>query len=424
MGVAASLKHRSLAAVGGLARRIPIDGVQVFSFVASPAVRAEPWALYRRLHERGAIRRGPYGVQLVGSHAGVSRILREATTTVDESRADLPGAGSPGSSDFSRLLDASLLFTDPPDHTRLRRLVSRSFTPRTVEALRDPIHELVERVVAELRPRGSGDLVTEVCLPFPVAVIAELLGLPAADRPRFIAWARAMAPRLDISLFRDGAVNRAGNQAAREMTAYFDQLLDQPDRLDPGGLLADLVGVEDEDRLDRHELIALCGLLLLAGFETTSNLVANSIHTLLDAPDALAAERDGDVDMAIAVDEHLRHDGPVQFAQRVLLEDVELDGQVLPARSLAALLIGAANRDPVVFERPDDLVLDRAPNPHLAFSSGVHHCLGAALARLEAAVAIPAILRGLPNLELAGRPRWRQTFVLRGFTELPVRWST
>ncbi len=416
-------RERALAAVGTGARHVPVDAAQIFAFVASPRVRANPWALYQRLHRRGPIRKGPYGVWLVGSHAAVTTILREAPTTVDESYAELPG-GEAEPSDFSRLLQSTLLFTDPPDHSRLRRLVSRSFTPRTVDALRDPIHELVDRSIAEIRPRGSADLVTELALPFPVAVIAELLGLPADDRPRFIAWARAMAPRLDISLFRDDAVNDAGNRAAREMTAYFDDLLAHPDRLEPGGLLADLVSVEDDDRLQRHELISLCALLLLAGFETTTNLVANSIHTLLGEPEALAAERDGDVDMALAVEEHLRHDGPVQFSQRVLLEDAELDGQVLPARTLTALLIGAANRDPLVFDRPDRLDLGRSPNPHLSFSSGIHHCLGAALARLEAAVAIPAILQGLPGLEPAGRPTQRDTFVLRGFTELPVRWRT
>lgn len=413
-------KQRALATAGTAARHLPVDAAQIFGFVASPRVRADPWALYQRLHRRGPIRKGPYGVWLVGSHSAVTTILREAPTTVDESYAELPGA-DPEPSDFSHLLQSTLLFTDPPDHTRLRRLVSRSFTPRTVDALRDPIHELVDRSIAEIRPRGSADLVTELALPFPVAVIAELLGLPPRDRPQFIAWARAMAPRLDISLFRDD-VNEAGNRAACEMTAYFDTLLDHPDRLAPGGLLADLVSVEDDDRLQRHELISLCALLLLAGFETTTNLVANSIHTLLGEPEALAAERDGDVDMAQAVDEHLRHDGPVQFAQRVLLEPVELDDEVLPAKTLTALLIGAANRDPLVFEQPDRLDLSRSPNPHLSFSSGIHHCLGAALARLEAAVAIPALLQGLPGLELAGRPTQRDTFVLRGFAELPVRW--
>jgi cytochrome P450 len=150
---------------------------------------------------------------------------------------------------------------------------------------------------------------------------------------------------------------------------------------------------------------------------------ASCRRSLLRQPDQLDAWRDDRVDPALAVDELLRHDGPVQFTQRVLLEDFELDGHVMPAFSLVALLIGAGNRDPRVFADPDRLDLGRSPNPHLSFSTGIHHCLGAALARLEAEVALPALLRELPDLELAGRPRWRETFVLRGCTELPIRWS-
>ncbi len=421
--MATNFKQRALASAGALARHVPVDPLQIFSFVASPKVRADPWGLYQRLHRRGPVRRGPFGVWIVASHAGVTRTLRELPTSVDEDLAVGLPQGSSVPSDFSALIDRTLLFTDPPDHTRLRRLVSRSFTPRTVEAMREPVTELAEQAVAGVRGRGAADLVTELALPFPIAVIAELLGLPEEDRDRFAGWARVIAPRLDISIFRDDAVDEAGNRGAREMAAYFEELLANPERLTDDGLLASLVAVEDDgDRLTRDELVAMCGLLLLAGFETTTNLVANSIHSLLHRPDALAAIRDGQVDMARAVDELLRHDGPVQFAQRVVLEDVELDGHQIPSHSLVALLIGAANRDPQVFDRPDDLVLDRHPNPHLAFSNGIHHCLGAALARLEAAVLIPALLRGLPELQLAGRPRWRETFVLRGFTRLPVRW--
>jgi cytochrome P450 len=184
-----------------------------------------------------------------------------------------------------------------------------------------------------------------------------------------------------------------------------------------------VIAQDDDDRLDRMEVIALCTLLLIAGFETTTNLIGNGIHSLLQQPEQVAAWRDDRVEPALAVDELLRHDGPVQFTQRVLLEDYELDGHVLPANSLAALLIGAGNRDPEVFEDPDRLDLSRNPNPHLSFSTGIHHCLGAALARLEAELAIPALLRQLPGLALDGKPQWRQTFVLRGFTELPLRWD-
>jgi pimeloyl-[acyl-carrier protein] synthase len=418
-----ALKQRALATVGNVARYVPNDSAQMFAFVASPKVRTDPWALYQRFHRRGTAVQGPFGIWLVASHAGITSILRDAPTTVDESQAKNFDGGD-RATEFGQLVSHTLLFTDPPDHSRLRRLVSRSFTPRTVDRLREPVAELVETSIAELRPRGRADLIADLALPLPVAVICELLGLPPSERDQFTAWGRAMAPRFDIDLFRDEEVDRAGEAGAIAMVRYFDDLLDHPERCDPEGLVPALVAAQDDDdRLERMEIIALCALLLLAGFETTTNLIGNGIHSLLGQPDQLAAWRDDRVAPGLAVEELLRHDGPVQFTQRVLLEDYELDGQQMESNTLIALLIGAGNRDPEVFEDPDRLDLARDPNPHLSFSTGIHHCLGAALARLEAELAIPAILRELQDLELDGRPTWRETFVLRGFTELPIRWS-
>jgi cytochrome P450 len=187
---------------------------------------------------------------------------------------------------------------------------------------------------------------------------------------------------------------------------------------------ADLVaGRADDDRLDNDEIVALCALLLVAGFETTANLIANSVHQLAQNPEQLLAIAHGAASIDLAVEELLRTAGPVQFTQRVLLEDIDIDGHRIPAGSLVALLIGAANRDPNVFDCPDRIDLSQDPNPHLSFSFGIYHCLGAALARLEAAIGIPAIIQELPNLALAEKSAWRDTFVLRGMTSLPVRWD-
>jgi len=418
----ATLKRRALAATGSVARHVPADTAHVFAFVASPAVRAEPWPLYRRLHRRGPIRPAPYGTWLIASHAGVSQVLRHPATSVDESLgigqdpADRTGP-------FAAMLGRSLLFTDPPDHARLRRLVSHAFNPRTVEVLRPRVEALVGAILGRLRPAGSADLLAELAVPLPVAVICELLGVPEAERPRLSRWARHLAPRLDISFFRDPERTRLGDQAAAELGVFLNELVADPSRRHAEGLLAALVAVEaDGDRLDRAEVVVLGALLLVAGFETTANLVGNGLLALLHHPEQLALLRDGEPDPAVMVEELLRHDGPVQFTQRVLLEELELAGHRIAARTLVALFIGAANRDPMVFADPDRLDITRHPNPHLAFSSGIHHCLGAALARLEAAVAIPAVVRSLPDLRLAGRPRWRDTFVLRGLRSLPVTW--
>jgi cytochrome P450 len=420
--VTATLKRQALAGAGLVAGRVPVDSAQLFAFMASPAVRANPWPLYRRLHQRGPVRPGPYDAWLVASHAGVKQVLRHPAASVDEWLAvGLTGTRPTGP--FSALMGRSLLWTDPPDHARLRQLVSRAFTPRRVDALRPRVESLIDDALARLRPLGSADLLAELAYPLPVAVICELLGMPGGERPRLLRWARHLAPRLDLSPFRDPEQNRLGDQAAVELAAFLDELIDDPSRRSPDGLLSALVAVEEAgDRLELAEVVSLCALLLVAGFETTANLVGNGLLALLRHPDQLARVRDGTVDPAVAVEELLRYEGPVQFTQRVLLEDLDVGGQHVPSRTLVALLIGAANRDPSVFADPDRLDVGRQPNPHLAFSSGIHHCLGAALARLEAAVTIPAVLRSLPGLRLAARPRCRDTFVLRGLRSLPVAW--
>lgn len=420
------MKRKALSSAGAVARYVPRDNAQLFAFIANSKVRSQPWALYQRLHARGPVRPIRYeGVWLVGSHAGVTAVLRHPTTSVDESLA----TGMQGSFDrtgpFTVLMERTLLFTDPPDHARLRRLVARAFTPRTMERLQPWVEALVDQRLARLRPSGSADLLAELALPMPVEVICELLGIPEAERGPILGWARDIAPRLDISLFRDEGKERRGDAAATALAAFLGEIVADPGRRDPEGLLAALVAVEEAgDRLDRDEVVALGALLLVAGFETTANVIANGLLALLRAPEQLARVRDGAVAPATAAEELLRFAGPVQFTQRVLLEDLELDGQRIPERTLIALLVGAANRDPLVFTEPDRLDVGRDPNPHLSFSSGIHHCLGAALARMEIAVAVPRILQALPDLRLAATPRWRDTFVLRGLTALPVAWRT
>lgn len=417
------MKPRTLEMLGAVARHIPVHQAQMFSFVASPRVRADPWKLYQRLHRTGPIRPGPDGTWIVASHHGVSAVLRHPNTSVDETRASgLPEIDRSGA--FTSLMDKTMLFTDPPGHQRLRRLVSRSFTPSRVEALEDPVRCAAAELLDTFAVGGGGDLIDGFALPLPVAVIQELLGIPAGDRPRFLAWAQDIAPRLDIHFVRDEELHRRGDRGAEGLSRYLAELIDDPTARDPDGLIASVVDAgNDGDRLDRDEMIALFALLLLAGFETTTNLIVNSIDALISHPTQLAMLRDGEVPTTLAVEELLRFAGPVQLTQRVLLEDLSLDGRHLPAGSLVALLIGAANRDPAVFDRPDVLDLSRDPNPHLAFSFGIHHCLGAALARLEASIAIPMLLASLPRLHLAGRPRRRRTFLIRGFERYPVGWD-
>jgi len=435
-----AFRRRALATAGRLARHVPHDGAQMFAFVASPSVRADPWAIYQRLHRRGPVRPTLNQAWLVASHAAAMQVLRSPTTSVKEALAPAQ-ARLPRDDPFTHLMDRTLLFTDPPDHTRLRRLVSRAFTPRTIEGLRAPVSAMVAEMLDRMRPAGSADLLEELAFPLAVNVICELLGVPASERGRFLQWARAMGPRLDLTHFRDETVVERGNRAAAELVVFLDELVADPTRRTEDGLLSRLLALDasdasddvgaddegdkgDERRLDQGEIVRLCLFVLLAGFEATANLIGNGLLALLQDPDERERLVSGEVPTAVAVDELLRYAGPSQFAQRVLLADTEVGGHELPARTLVALLLGAANRDPTVFPEPDRLDLGRSPNPHLGFSTGIHHCLGASLARLEAGIAITAVLHDLPDLRLAARPRWRDTFVIRGLRALPVRWRT
>ncbi len=418
------VKRQLLDVAGRVGRHVPVDSVRLFSFIASPKVRTDPWSLYGRLHEAGGVIDTRFGATVVASHEDASTLLRHPEVSVKERLAEGLPESDRADGAYDVLIDRSLLFVDPPDHTRLRRLVSRAFTPRSIERLRPRVDEMVTDLVDRVRPLGGADVVSELALPLPVAVICELLGVQESDRPKFVHWARDLAPRLDVSLFRDAEKERRGDVAASELEAFFGQLVDDPTRRAPDGLVAALVEVEEEgDRLTRDEMISMCVLLLGAGFETTTNLIANGLLALLQNPDQLALVRDTDVDPTVMVDELLRFDGPVQFTQRIPLVDIQLRDRVAPARRLMAVLVGAANRDPNVFEDPDRLDVTRTLNPHLGLSSGIHYCIGASLARLEVGAVLPALVRGLPDLRLAGTPRWRNTFVLRGLSTLPVAWN-
>jgi cytochrome P450 len=398
---------------------IPLPTPQIVAFLISPDVRAEPWRLYAKLRGRYPVRRIPPGIWLISSHEDVARIARDPRLSVDEGKSKWPPTNMSGP--FNETLGSSMLFLDPPDHDRLRRLVARQFTPRRIEELRPRIEELAARRIDAFEAAGGGDLLAEVAYPLPIDVICEMLGVPEADRHQFPAWANALAARLDVSPFRTAEIERAGDAAAAALIAYLDGLLTDPSKRIAGGLIDGLVDAEDgDDRLTHREIIATCALVLIAGYETTANLIGNGLLSMLRAPEQFAALRAGRVSPESAVEELLRHDGPVQMTQRIALQDMEIGGKHIEKGDDLILLLSAANRDPAVFADPDRLDLGREPNPHLAFSYGIHACLGASLARLEAAVVLRQLAERFPHLQLDGRPKWRNTFVLRGLRSLNV----
>jgi cytochrome P450 len=408
--------------LGAVLKELPGADAKLLAFVLSPSVRANPWRLYRQARESYPVHRTAFGAWTVARHRDVAALARHPQLGVDENKAT-PLFDDPDGP-FTELFAQTMLFRDPPDHERLRRLVARAFTPRQIEDLRTRVEALADQRLDAIGPRGHADLLSEFAYPLPVDVICELLGIPEADRYRFPRWARALAARLDLQPMRDATLNQRGDAAIVELSAYLEgPLTDRKRRLE-GGLIDGLVEAGDGDRLSHQELISTCALLLVAGHETTANLIGNGLYALLRHPEQLHELRERNVPIATAVEELLRFDSPVQITQRIALADVELDGTTIPAGALIVLLIGAANRDPDVFDDPDSLDLFRSPNPHLAFSTGIHTCLGATLARLEAGVALERLLDRLTGLRLARRPRWRDTFVLRGLKSLDVSWAT
>jgi unspecific monooxygenase len=348
-------------------------------------------------------------------------MLRNPALSSNETRATT----EIGINEQSEVRTQSLLFMDPPDHTRLRGLVSRAFTPRRVEGLRATVETMCAGLIGQITDTGSEsfDLIERLAYPLPVQVICSLLGVPAADEAVFTGWSRALSRSIDPSVLRSAEDDRAIEEAELGLHGYLTELLALR-RTHPGDdLLSDLLAVQDgSDRISPAEVVSLAMLLLVAGHETTVNLIGNGTLALLRNPDQMQLLRDSPEQVPGAVEELLRYDSPVQISQRIVTEDMELSGRKVRTGDEIVLMLGAANRDPAVFGEAATLDVTRADaHRHVAFGGGIHHCLGAALARLEGQVAFAALLSRLGQLELAGEPVRRPTFTLRGLEVLPVR---
>ncbi|MGW8331693.1 cytochrome P450 [Streptomyces sp. NPDC055897] len=398
---------------------------------------ANPYPAYEELRAGGRIHHyPPTGQWLIPHHADVRALLRDRRlgrtyqhrfTHAEFGRTPPPPAHEP----FHTLNDGGMLDLEPPDHTRIRRLVSQAFNPRTVERLAPTVRRLAARLVDDFRAAGGGDLVAEVAEPLPVAVIAEILGIPDADRHLLRPWSAAICGMYELDPGEEIAARAV--RASVEFTAYLRELIAER-RKKPGldDLISALIAAHDEEgesdgegaaprHLTEQEMISTCVLLLNAGHEATVNTTANGWYALLRSPAQLAALRsDPDALLPTAIEELMRYDTPLQLFERWVLEDIEFAGQTLPRGSEVALLFGSANRDPARFADPDVLDLTRADNPHISFGAGIHYCLGAPLARLELHASFGELLRRAPRMRLASEPEWGSGFVIRGLKELRV----
>ncbi|MEU4545637.1 cytochrome P450 [Nonomuraea dietziae] len=387
----------------------------------NPDFVASPYAVYDELRREAPVSFfEPTGQWLIARHADVNALLRDRrlgrsylhlATHEEFGREPEPDFQEP----FWRVIRAGMLDVEPPVHTRLRRLVSRAFTPRMVESMRPRVRAIVEGLVDDFVEKGGGDLIAEVAEPLPVTVIAEMLGVPDADRHLLRPWSADICGMYELNPSQE--VQHTAVRAASEFSDYLKGLA-RARRAAPGeDLISALAQIEE---LTEEELVGTCVLLLNAGHEATVNVTGNGWWSLFRNPSELVRLREDLSLLPTAVEELMRYDTPLQMFERWVLEDIEVGGVAIPKGVEIALLFGSANRDPEVFDRPDALDVGRADNPHISFGAGIHFCLGAPLARIELVESFGALLRRAPDIALVEEPEWNPGYIIRGLRSLDV----
>ena len=378
----------------------------------------DPYSVLNDLREREPISNTPFGFWRLLRHADVVELLRHSQAGKRNSRGEVAFALE----GIARGL--FMLNQDPPAHTRLRRLVSRAFTPRAVERLRPRIEALVDELLDRVARAGEMDVIADLALPVPSTVICEMMGVPLEDRESFTAWTADATYALLGALAPPELYQRALN-AQRELAGYFTRLIEVRSRELGDDMLSTLIrAADDGDRLSSAELLVQSSGLLVAGFETTIGLIGNGLRQLILLPDELARLRENPDLIDSCVEECLRFDGPVMGSQRVLQADVEIAGVQIPRDAVVFASLSAANRDPRQFTDPDRFDIGREPNDHVSFGGGVHFCLGAHLARVETRAAIGALVQRFSNLKLASaQPEWGRS-LFRVLGRLPIRFTS
>ncbi|AEH10050.1 MULTISPECIES: cytochrome P450 [Protofrankia] len=406
----------------------PPDEVTDEVNILSPEAIRDPYRYFARVRDEHPVLWDPrYRSWLLTSHDVVSKGLRDARFSSDriapfiEYKLSGPDTDPLVRQAFT-VLRNWMVFQDEPNHLRLRALVRRAFTQKSVVQMAERVRSLSNELLKNIDLSGGFDLIEKFAYPLPAMVIAEMLGVPVADRDRFKEWSDDIGTLVSAGLDDPDRYRRSAH-AMDELIAFFRDLLRHYTKHPAANLITALIRArETDDSLSEAELIATCTLLLFGGHETTANLIANSILALIRHPDQMRVFREGRVPVRGAVEEFLRYDGPGKAVVRVLAEDAEFEGARMRQGQRVFMLLASANHDPAVFDSPDVLRLDRtAAKPHVAFGFGAHFCLGAALARLEASTALPIVVRALPGLRLADRElTWQPVFLTRGLRELWV----
>lgn len=410
----------------------PVPPAEMFNFFL-PEFRQNPYIFYQRLREHDPVHwgisfePGIEGMWHVSRYADILRVLKDQRFT---HQAPIDNSVSVEQTDFVDPLQLyftlsrqSLLFADPPSHTRLRALVSRAFTPRMVEGLRPRVEAKAADLLRAAQKQGHLDVVNDYALPLTMAIISEMLGVPPEGQAQLTSWASVLIRAVDCKQSAD--IYISASAVAIEIFQYFTKLLARRRQESGTDLLSHLLVAHDqEDRLSESELIVTAATLLIAGHETTVNLIGNGTLALLHYPDQLTLLRQRPELMPSAIEELLRFESSSQMASRYATAETKIGGTTILRGQIVNLLLGSGNRDPEAFSDPDQLNITRKENRHLAFGMGIHFCLGAPLARLESQIAIGLLLRHFPNLRLLdATPQWRDTIGFRGLQRLEVTWD-
>jgi cytochrome P450 StaP len=394
-----------------------------------PEFRFDPYPFYRRLRDEDPIHWGTSfeptiaGMWHISRHADIIKIIKDPRFTHQLPAGERAAALATLPAEirlYFTLSGQSLLFADPPAHTRLRALVSSAFTPRMVESLRPRAQAIADKLLDEAQEKGELDVINEYAIPLTTTIIGEMLGVEMAAHPQLMSWASVLVRALDCK--QSVEIYTAASQVAMEIYAFFQEVITQRRQKLAQDILSSLIQAQEQhDKLSESELIVTAITLLIAGFETTVNLIGNGMLALTSRPDQLQLLSDHPELTSAAVEEFLRYDASSQMTSRIAGEDYEIDGKLISQGQTLNLLLGSGNHDPEVFIEPDRLDITRAGKPHLSFGMGMHYCLGAPLARLEGQVAVQTLVRRYPHLrQLDDTPQWRDTISFRGLRHLPL----
>jgi cytochrome P450 len=388
------------------------------------ANRADPYPIYAQFRDRGPLHLAQANLAVFSAYRDCDEVLRHPSSSSDRMKSTITQRQISAGLTSPPQFPPGFLFLDPPDHTRLRKLVSKAFAPKVVNALQPDIGALVDGLLDQIAEHGRFDAVADFAYPLPVAVICRLLGVPLQDEPEFSRASALLAQALDPFMTFTGAPSEGMYeriQAGMWLRQYLQELIERR-RSRPGDdLISGLIAVEESgDQLTEQEIVSNCVLLLVAGHETTVNLIANAILALQRHPGQWAALGADRTRVPAVIEETLRYDPPVQMVGRTAVDDMTIAGVDVPAGDVMMLLLAAGQRDPAEFERPDNFDPDRSTLRHLGFGRGAHYCLGAPLARLEASAALSALTARFPDARLDGEPQYKANVTLRGLSTLTV----